>query len=49
MGTQMTNLVTNTPANVWMKKLSWALPLLFLIKGLLWVTVPFISAIYVLN
>lgn len=27
---------------VWMKKLSWALPLLFLIKGLLWLAIPVI-------
>lgn len=34
---------------VWRGKLYWALPLFFLVKGLLWLTIPIVSAYYVLN
>jgi hypothetical protein len=30
----------------WIKKLAWGLPVFFLIKGLLWLIVPTIFAIY---
>ena len=30
----------------WLKKLSWALPLFFLIKGLAWLALPVLLAFY---
>jgi hypothetical protein len=38
-----------TQVKGWKKRLYWALPLFFLIKGLLWLIVPVVSAVYVLN
>lgn len=32
-----------------MKRLAWALPLFFLLKGLLWLTVPVLIMMYGLN
>ncbi|MCB1858755.1 MAG: hypothetical protein KDI63_10805 [Gammaproteobacteria bacterium] len=49
MNLRLNDNVGDTPIKVWAKKLSWALPLFFLIKGLAWLAVPFISALYVLN
>ena len=33
----------------WLKKLAWSLPLFFLIKGLLWLTLPVLYTIYYLR
>ncbi|MET0064696.1 MAG: hypothetical protein ABW176_20585 [Candidatus Thiodiazotropha endolucinida] len=33
----------------WIKKLAWGLPLFFLIKGLLWLAVPVLIAMYGIN
>jgi hypothetical protein len=33
----------------WIKKLGWALPLFFLVKGLMWLAIPLILTIYRLN
>jgi hypothetical protein len=37
------------PIKAWMKKFAWALPLFFLIKGLLWLLIPAISAVYLFD
>ena len=49
MNIQPTHFETESPVKLWMRRFSWALPLLFLIKGLLWLAIPLISAIYVLD
>lgn len=49
MNAQQSDVVGQNSAGTWTKRLSWMLPLLFLIKGLLWLVVPFLSAIYMLN
>ncbi len=34
------NPTTESQLMVWMKRTAWALPLLFLIKGIMWLAVP---------
>jgi hypothetical protein len=34
------NPATESLFKVWMKRTAWALPLFFLVKGLMWLTVP---------
>jgi hypothetical protein len=41
-----TKLVDARPLNRWLKKLSWALPLFFLLKGLAWLALPALLAFY---
>ncbi|MEW8559525.1 MAG: hypothetical protein AB2588_16205, partial [Candidatus Thiodiazotropha sp.] len=45
---QSINIMNKNLVEVWKNKLYWALPLFFLIKGLLWLAVPLISAVYAL-
>lgn len=33
-------------ARTWLKQLGWALPLFFLLKGLLWLSLPLITAYF---
>lgn len=49
MNRYSTAVVTDRTLKGWLKGLGWALPLFFLIKGLLWLAIPFLSAAYVLN
>ena len=37
------------PAKAWLQRLSWLLPLLFLVKGLLWLTLPALYALYAVD
>ena len=37
------------PLKLWKKRLAWALPVFFLIKGMLWLAIPLLSALYVLD
>ena len=46
MKIQTNAAVNRKSTRVWLKKLAWALPLFFLIKGLLWLTVPVLFTIY---
>jgi hypothetical protein len=49
MNIQVTESIKQTPSKTWMKKMSWAIPLFFLIKGLAWLSVPVISAVYMVD
>ncbi len=49
MKVQLNNIVTETQIAPWMKKLTWALPLFFLAKGLVWLVLPVVLAFYGLN
>ena len=49
MNIQPAHLETESRLKLWMKRFSWALPLFFLVKGLLWLAIPFVSALYVLD
>jgi hypothetical protein len=49
MNIQTAHMLNATQIKAWKKKLYWALPLFFLIKGLLWLAVSVISAIYVFD
>jgi hypothetical protein len=40
MNIQPNNPVAESPLKVWMKRMGWALPLFFLLKGLMWLLVP---------
>lgn len=41
----MKNMLDEYQFKGWRKKLYWVLPLFFLIKGLLWLAVPFVSVV----
>ncbi len=43
---QSNSAITETPIKLWMKRLSWALPLFFLTKGLVWLALPLLLAVY---
>jgi hypothetical protein len=45
MTIQPTDGVQALQGKVWVRRLSWALPLFFLVKGLLWL-VPFVSVLH---
>ncbi|MEW8561595.1 MAG: hypothetical protein AB2541_05800 [Candidatus Thiodiazotropha sp.] len=47
MNTYSTSDMKETQSKDWKKKLYWALPLFFMIKGLLWLAIPLVSAVYV--
>jgi hypothetical protein len=49
MDIRPTSVANETPARVWMRKLVWALPVFFLIKGLAWLAIPVLFAIYGLD
>ena len=49
MNCRQIDLSHGNQAKGWTKRLSWALPLFFLVKGLLWLLIPFFSAVFVLN
>ncbi|WP_369156873.1 hypothetical protein [Candidatus Thiodiazotropha sp. LNASS1] len=49
MNNPTTTAIHENPTKAWMKKLAWGLPLFFLIKGLLWLAVPILIAMYGLN
>ena len=49
MKSQSDAVVNEKPTRVWLKKLAWSLPIFFLIKGLLWLTVPVLYTIYYLK
>jgi hypothetical protein len=49
MNIQMSSVANEKPVRSRAKRLAWALPLFFLIKGLLWLTVPVLYAIYGLD
>ncbi len=40
---------TETQTKLWMKKITWMLPLFFLAKGLMWLALPVFMAFYGLN
>ena len=46
MNVQMSSVANEKPAWGWTKRLAWVLPLFFLIKGLLWLAIPVLYAIY---
>ncbi len=41
--------LTAVQKKIWLKKLAWALPLFFLMKGLFWLSIPVVLAVYGLN
>ena len=43
------NTATTSPLKLWMKRTAWALPLFFLIKGLLWLTAPALYLLFTLE
>ena len=49
MNVQKISVVQETPERTWMNKLAWSLPLFFLIKGLLWLAIPALYAMYSIN
>ncbi|MEW8085217.1 MAG: hypothetical protein AB2823_06580 [Candidatus Thiodiazotropha endolucinida] len=49
MNKPTTTAIHEIPAKTWMKKLAWGLPLFFLIKGILWLAVPVLIAMYGIN
>jgi preprotein translocase subunit SecG len=49
MNIQPNHLSKEEPFKAWMKRMTWILPLFFLIKGLAWLAIPLILAIFSLN
>ena len=43
------NVSSNITNSAWAKRLGWMLPLFFLIKGLLWLVVPLVTAAVILE
>lgn len=46
MKTEADNQLSEQKQGVWFNRLSWAIPMFFLIKGLLWIAVPLVLGIY---
>ncbi len=49
MKTQLNEVTTETNIQLWMKRLTWALPLFFLLKGMMWLALPIVLTLYGLN
>ncbi|MES9824999.1 MAG: hypothetical protein AB2669_05060 [Candidatus Thiodiazotropha endolucinida] len=49
MNDSKTIAVYEKHTKAWIKKLAWGLPVFFLIKGLLWLAVPVLIAMYGIN
>jgi hypothetical protein len=46
MKTQANKQLSEQKHEVWFNRLTWAIPIFFLIKGLLWLAVPLVLGIY---